>query len=113
MAATADSAVEQGPLVDLFDSHVVFGLQDEEASTRLLGTPWALTLAEPGRLRVRLRRRNEVEVLGLHLTEDGRRDLLASMGVIEAAPAPGQVVGCCGRPGRERRATRHGRRWHT
>ena len=89
--ATADTGVERDRLVDLFDSHLVFGLQDEEASTRLLGTPWALTLAEPGRMLVRLGRRKEVEVLGLHLTEDGRRDLLASMGVVETAPEVAEV----------------------
>ena len=92
LAGTADTGVERDRLVDLFDSHLVFGLQDEEASTRLLGTPWALTLAEPGRMLVRLGRRKEVEVLGLHLTEDGRRDLLASMGVVETAPEVAEVV---------------------
>lgn len=89
VGATADSAVERGPLIDLFDSHLVFGLEDEEASTRMLGTPWALTLAEPGRLLVRLGQRKEVEVLGLHLTEGGRRDLLATMGVSDAAATEG------------------------
>ena len=83
LAATADGGLERGPLVDLFDSHLVFGLQDEEASLRLLGSPWALTLAEPGRVLVRIGRRKEVEVLGLHLTEEGRLDLLASMGIAE------------------------------
>jgi hypothetical protein len=87
LAATADTAAERGPLVDRFGCHIVFGLEDEEASIRLLGTPSGLTLAEPGRMLVRLGRRNEVEILGLHLTEGGRRDLLANLGVVEAAPA--------------------------
>jgi hypothetical protein len=92
LAATADTAAERGPLVDRFGCHLVFGLEDEEASMRLLGTPSGLTLAEPGRMLVRLGRRTEVEVLGLHLTEDGRRDLLASLGVVEAvSAAPGEI----------------------
>jgi DNA segregation ATPase FtsK/SpoIIIE-like protein len=74
VAATCDGAIEREPLVDLFSSRLVFGLEDEEASTRLLGTPWALTLAEPGRVLVRVGQRKEVEVLGLHLTEQGRLD---------------------------------------
>jgi len=81
LAATADTALEQGPLVEHFQSRLVFALENEQASTRLLGKPWALTLAEPGRLLARLGRRKEVEILGLHLTEDGRRDLLASVGL--------------------------------
>ena len=93
LAATADTAAECGSLVDSFGCHLVFGLEDEEASIRLLGTPSGLTLAEPGRLLVRLGRRNEVEVLGLHLTEDGRRDLLASLGVVEAvSAAPAEII---------------------
>jgi FtsK/SpoIIIE family len=86
LAATAESGIERAPIVDLFSSHLVFGLTDEEASTRLLGTTWALTLAEPGRLLVRLAHRKAVEVLGLHLTEEGRLALLASMGVSEPPP---------------------------
>src|SRR5205807_8683225 len=42
MAATAETQVECGSLVDRFDSRLVFALEDEEASTRLLGKPWAL-----------------------------------------------------------------------
>jgi len=67
LAATADATLERGRLVELFESRLVFGLEDEEASTRLLGTTWAQTLAETGRLLVKLGRRKEVEVLGLHL----------------------------------------------
>jgi hypothetical protein len=95
LAATANTDVERSSLVDGFNSRVVFALQDEEASSRLLGAPWALTLAEPGRLLVQLDRRKEVEVLGLHLSEDGRRDLLASTGVLEAVPAREEVVDSC------------------
>src|SRR5712691_727274 len=36
LAATADAAAERGPLVESFESRIVFGLADEEASTRLL-----------------------------------------------------------------------------
>jgi len=85
--------MERDLLVDCFESRLVFALEDEEASTRLLGKPWALTLAEPGRLLARLGQRKEVEILGLHLTEDGRRDLLASMEVGEAAPPVGTATG--------------------
>jgi LysM repeat protein len=92
VAATCDGDVEREPLVDLFSSHLVFGLEDEEASTRLLGTPWALTLAEPGRVLVRVGQRKEVEALGLHLTEQGRLELLASMGVADPASATGQFA---------------------
>jgi hypothetical protein len=91
IAATSDTALERTSLMDVFESHLVFALNDEEASARLLGKPWALTLAEPGRLLARLGQRHEVEILGLHLTEDGRRDLLASMAVVEpstASPIP-------------------------
>ena len=95
LAATADTCVERSELVDHFSSRIVFALQDEEASSRLLGAPWALTLAEPGRLLLQLGRRKEVEVLGLHLSEDGRRDLLASTGVVEPAPAREEVVDSC------------------
>src|SRR6266852_7874427 len=49
--------------------------------------------AEPGRLLARLGQRKEVEILGLHLTEDGRRDLLASMEVGEGTPPVGRVTG--------------------
>ena len=93
VAATADTALERDLLVDCFESRLVFALEDEEASTRLLGKPWAFTLAEPGRLLARLGQRKEVEILGLHLTEDGRRDLLASMEVGEAAPPVGTATG--------------------
>jgi tetratricopeptide (TPR) repeat protein len=85
--------LERGALVDSFQTHLVFALDDEEASARLLGKPWALTLAEPGRLLVRLELRKEVEILGLHLTEDGLRDLLASMGVNEATTSTGSLSG--------------------
>jgi len=88
VAATADTAVERDLFVDLFESRLVFALEDEEASTRLLGKPWALTLAEPGRLLARLGHRKEVEILGLHLTEDGRRDLLASMDAADGETPP-------------------------
>ena len=93
VAATADTALERDLLVDGFESRLVFALEDEEASTRLLGKPWALALAEPGRLLARLGQRKEVEILGLHLTEDGRRDLLASMEVGEATPPVGGATG--------------------
>lgn len=86
LAASADTQVQRGPLVDTFESRLIFALEDEEASTRLLGKPWALTLAEPGRLLARLGRRNAVEILGLRLTDEGRRDLLASAGASEEAP---------------------------
>ncbi|HEY1296989.1 MAG TPA: LysM peptidoglycan-binding domain-containing protein [Chloroflexota bacterium] len=92
LAATADTAAERGPLVDRFGCHIVFGLEDEEASIRLLGKPSGLTLAEPGRMLVQLGRRNEVEVLALHLTEDGRRDLLASLGVVDAVASAASAV---------------------
>ena len=93
VVATADTALERDLLVDCFETRLVFALEDEEASTRLLGKPWALTLAEPGRLLARLGQRKEVEILGLHLTEDGRRDLLASMEVGEATPPVGTATG--------------------
>jgi hypothetical protein len=99
LAATAHTDVEQSAVVDQFSSRIVFALQDEEASSRLLGAPWALTLAEPGRLLVQLGRRKELEVLGLHLSEDGRRDLLASTGVVEAAPAREEIVVGCANQG--------------
>ncbi|MDQ6669718.1 MAG: LysM peptidoglycan-binding domain-containing protein, partial [Chloroflexota bacterium] len=92
VAATADTALERDLLVDGFESRLVFALEDEVASTRLLGKPWALTLAEPGRLLARLGQRKEVEILGLHLTEDGRRDLLASMELGETAPPAGTAT---------------------
>jgi len=44
VAATADTAIERDLLVDCFESRLVFALEDEEASTRLLGKPWALAL---------------------------------------------------------------------
>ena len=93
VAATADTALERDLLVDCFESRLVFALEDEEASTRLLGKPWALTLAEPGRLLARLGQRKEVEILGLHLTEDGRRDLLASMEVVDGTPPVDSATG--------------------
>ncbi len=105
LAATADTQVERGPRVDAFETCLIFALEDEEASTRLLGKPWALTLAEPGRLLARLGRRNAVEILGLRLTEEGRRDLLASVGVSEDAPpdsaSSDRADEPCGSMGRE------------
>jgi len=94
LAATTDGTLVRGPLVDLFESRFVFGLEDEEASIRLLGKPWALTLAEPGRLLARIGRRKEIEILGLHLTEAGLQDLLAEVGVEEtaASAAPVEIV---------------------
>ena len=65
VAATADTVLERDLLVDLFETRLVFALEDEEASTRLLGKPWALTLAEPGRLLAR-GSAEEVQILGLH-----------------------------------------------
>jgi hypothetical protein len=88
LAATADAAVERGPLVESFETRIVFGLADEEASTRLLGNDGAETLLGPGHLFARLGRRKEVEVLGLHLTEAGRRELFAAMGVDDTPSRP-------------------------
>src|SRR3982074_3076594 len=82
MAARAGA--ERGPLVESFESRIVFGLADEEASTRLLGNDAAETLLGVGHLFARLGRRKEVEVLGLHLPEAGRRELFAAMGVDES-----------------------------
>jgi hypothetical protein len=93
LAATADAAAERGPLVESFESRIVFGLADEEASTRLLGNDAAETLLGAGHLFARLGRRKEVEVLGLHLTEAGRRELFAAMGVDESpSSAPWEPV---------------------
>jgi hypothetical protein len=44
-------------------------------------------------LLARLGQRKEVEILGLHLTEDGRRDLLASMEVGEGTPPVDSATG--------------------
>ncbi len=49
LATTGDTSVERSAVVDSFDSRIVFALDDEEVAVRLLGRPWALTLAEPGR----------------------------------------------------------------
>ena len=57
LAATADAAAERGPLVESFESRIVFGLADEEASTRLLGNDAAETLLGAGHLFARLGRR--------------------------------------------------------
>ncbi len=62
LAATANLEVERSALVDWFDSRIVFALEDEEASVRLLGKPWAITLAEPGRALARIGRRREMEL---------------------------------------------------
>jgi len=39
LAATADAAVGRGPLVAAFAARFVFGLDDEDLSVALLGTP--------------------------------------------------------------------------
>jgi hypothetical protein len=87
LAATADLEVERSVLVDWFDSRIVFALEDEEASVRLLGKPWAITLAEPGRALARIGRRKEVELQALRLTDAGRDELLAQISAYELSHA--------------------------
>ena len=60
-------AIHAWKRAESFESRIVFGLADEEASTRLLGNDAAETLLGAGHLFARLGRRKEVEVLGLHL----------------------------------------------
>jgi hypothetical protein len=58
-----------------------------------LGNDAAETLLGAGHLFARLGRRKEVEVLGLHLAEAGRRELFAAMGVDEtSSSAPREPV---------------------
>jgi hypothetical protein len=81
LAATADTTIERSIAVESFDSRIVFALEDEEASIRVLGKAWAVTLAEPGRALARLGQRREVELRGLRLTEAARDELLAHIAV--------------------------------
>src|SRR5207249_5304306 len=76
-----------GPLIANFHARFVFGLDDEELSMALVGTPAALTLSGPTRLLARLGDRPAIEVSGARLDDGARQELLEALDGFGRTPA--------------------------